>query len=215
MITDRINNELDALFNTEDDSIYRAVVCDKDGTIPESITDITDIDAGAITNMIEYLRRLSIDLLKQLYIDQASGEFLRYQLETFFSSLQLEDESDVQWVQRTIATVFQQKVSRASIIFSLRPYSSREPEITNIVSESAYADFSFADVYIADKAANPYGTGYVFVLPAVAENYSSSFFTIKITLYNTLSSDIYTIQDILDKVLAAGIDYKLQITYTT
>lgn len=215
MITDRINNELDALFNIEDDPIYKALVCDSDGTIPEEITSISDLDAGAITNMIEYLRRLSIDLIKQLFIDQASGEFLEYQLVDFFNSLQLEDESDAQWVDRTIAIVFQPKVSRATIIYSLRPYSSREPEITTITTESAYADFSFADVYTSYKATNPYGTGYVFVLPAISESYSSAFFTIKITMYDTLTSDIYTIQDILDKILAAGIDYKLQITYTT
>lgn len=213
MITDRINNELDALFNIEDDPIFKRFVCDKDGTIPENITIPTDIDIGALASMIEYLRRLSIDLRKQLYIDQASGEFLKYQLEEFFGSLRLEDESDDQWVQRTIATVFQQKVSRATIIYSLRPYSTQEPIISNVIEDSAYADFSFADVYLKYKATNPYGTGYVFVFPAVAENYSSSFFTIKITLYNTLSSDIFTVQSILDKILAAGISYVLQIIY--
>jgi len=214
MITDRINNSLDALFNVEDDIIYRRLICDKYGTIPAVINKPTDIDIGVIASQIEYLRRLTIDLIKQIYIDQASGEFLRYQLEEFFSSLQLEDETDVEWVQRTIAIVFQHKVSRATIILSLRPYSTQEPIISNVIEDSAYADFSFADIYVKSKSMNPYGTGYVFVFPAVSENYSSAFFTIKITLYDTPFSDIYTVQGILNNIIAAGISYVLQIIYT-
>ena len=211
MITDTINESLDALFNVEDDRIYKALVCDSAGTIPATITKPTDIDIGIIASQIEYLRRLSIDLLKQMYIDQASGEFLKYQLEEFFSSLKLEDETDVEWVLRTIAIVFQQKVSRATIIFSLRSFSTQEPVISSVVEDSAFADFSYADVYVKDKVL--FGTEYVFVLPAVAENYSSAFFTIKITLHDTPASDIYTVQGILDRILAAGISYVLQIIY--
>lgn len=146
-IVDRINNNLETLFDPENDQIYKSLICDKDGEIPSTITKPTDIDIGAIASEIEYFRLLSIDLIKQLYINQASGKFLKYQLEEYFASLRLEDETDVEWVQRTIANVFQQKVSRASIIFSLRPYSSQEPEITNVIQESAFADFSFADAY--------------------------------------------------------------------
>lgn len=214
MITDRINNSLNTLFDPENDRIYQSLVCDKNGTIPATINKPTDIDIGVFASQVEYLRLLTIDLIKQIYIDQASGEFLKYQLEEFFGSLRLEDETDAEWVQRTIAIVFQHKVSRATIIYSLRPYSTREPIISNVVEDSAYADFSFADVYIKSKSLNPYGTGYVFVFPAITENYSSAFFTIKITLYDTPSSDIFTVQGILDNILAAGISYVLQIIYT-
>lgn len=212
MITDRVNNNLDALFNIDDDRIYRSLVCDKDGTIPATITMPTDIDIGAFASMVEYLRRLSIDLVKQIFIDEASAEFLEYQLEEFFSSLRLEDETDFDWVQRTIAAIFQHKVSRASIIYLLRPYSTQEPIISSTVAECAFADFSYADVYVSDKVL--VGTTYVFVLPAVTENYATSFFTIKITLYDTAASDIYTVQGIIDSIIAAGISYVLQINYT-
>ena len=210
-ITDRINGNLQTLFNIED-PIYKALICDKDGTNPETVSKPTDIDLGVIASEIEYLRRLSVDLIEQMYIDQASGEFLKYQLEEFFDSLNLEDENDVEWVQRTISTVFQQKVSRATIIYSLRPYSTQEPEITNVVQDSAFADFSYAGRYAS-------GTGTlngsnVYYSPAIAENYSSSFFSIKITLYNTASSEIWTVQNILRKMLAAGISYTLEVVYT-
>ena len=145
-ITKRINSNLSALYKI-DDPIYQALICDNTGTNPDTISLPTDIDLGSITSEIEYLRRLSIDLLKQMYIDKASGEFLKYQLEEFFDSLRLEDELDIEWVQRTIATVFQNKVSNATIIYALRDYSTQEPELSNIIQESAYADFCFADVY--------------------------------------------------------------------
>jgi len=148
-ITDRINSNLQTVYNIEDPK-YKALICDKDGTNPDTITKPTDIDLGVITSQIEFLRRLSIDLLKQIYIDQASGEFLKFQLNEFFDSLRLEDETDTEWVQRTIATVLGQKVSRASIIYALRPYSSQEPEITTTLQESAFADFSFADAYTTE-----------------------------------------------------------------
>jgi hypothetical protein len=212
MITDRINNNLGALFNIND-PVYKSLICDKDGTIPATITRPTDIDIGAIASQIEYLRFLSITLIKQLYIDQATAEFLKYQLNEFFNSLQLEDESDVEWVNRTIATVFQQKVSRAAIIYWLRPYSSLEPEITNVLTSSAYADFCFADIYTGGTFTMPDGTIVVWV-PAIAENYDSSYFSIQITLYDTDAEDIWTVQDILSKIITAGISYILIIEST-
>ena len=212
MIQERINNNLSALFNVHDDPIYKALICDEDGVNPESITSPTDIDIGVIASQIEYLRRLSIDLIKQIYIDQASAEFLKYQLEEFFSSLQLEDESVQQWVSRTIAIIFQHKVSRATIIYALRPYSSQEPEITNVSTDNAFADFSYANIYVKDKVLH--NGLYVHVLPAIAEDYTSAFFTIKIILYDTLSSDIYTVQNIINNIIASGISVILQINYS-
>ena len=121
-IVDRINNNLSTLYDIED-PIYKSLICDKDGTIPATITKPTDIDIGAIASQIEYLRQLAICLVRQMFIDEATGEFLEFQLNEYFASLQLEDETEAEWVQRAIATVFQQKVSRATIIYSLRPYN--------------------------------------------------------------------------------------------
>jgi hypothetical protein len=163
--------------------------------------------------MVEYLRRLSIELINQLYIDRATGDFLKYQLNEFFGSLQLEDETDVEWVQRTIATVFQQKVSRASIIYWMRDYSSLEPEISNVLTSTAFAGFCFAGRYIQGSYTMPNGTIIVYV-PAIAGSYDSSYYTIKITLYDTAAEDIWTVQNILQKIIAAGITYILEIIYT-
>lgn len=211
MIQTIINNNLRAVFNVDEDVRYKALVSDIDGTNPDTVTKPTDIDIGVIASQIEYLRRLSIDLLKQIYIDEASGEFLKYQLEEFFSSLRLEDETDVNWVQRTISIVIKSKVSRASIIVALRPYSDAEPEITTVQKDNAFADFSYSDIYIKDETT--LDGRIIFILPAITENYLSSAYTIKIILTNTPLSEIYSVQDIISKVVAAGISVILQINY--
>jgi hypothetical protein len=212
-LTDRINNNLSTLFNTDSD-IYRSLICDKDGTIASTISLPTDYDIGAIASQIEYLRQLSIYLITQLYIDEQTGEFLKYTLETFFHSYQLIDESESTWISRTVTNVLQPKVSRAAIIYALRPYSSAEPEIINILTESAFADFCFADQILSGTYTMPDGI-IVIYKPAYAETEESSYYTIQITLYNTTTAQIYTVQDILSRILAAGVTYLLKIIYTT
>lgn len=211
-ITDIINNNLSALLNPDDDEIYKALICDQDGTIPGTISKPTDIDIGVIGSQIEYLRQLSITLLKQMYADQADTEFLEYTLNNFFDSLRLKEETDTAWLDRVVDSIFSQKVSRASIIFLLRPYSSQEPEITNIIIDNAFADFSYCDVYQSGDTTLDGET--VHFLAAIADTSSSAFFSIKITLYDTTNTEILTVQDIINKIVAAGITTTLQIIYT-
>lgn len=211
MVTDRINSNLSALYDIED-PIYKSLICDKDGTIPSTITKPTDRDIGVIASQIEYLRQAAIYFLQQIYIDEAGDEFLKYQLETFFNSYRLENETNEEWIQRTFVTIFQQKVSKASIIFALTPYSSLTPVVNTISLGSGYADFSFADTYVDAEVIFEGET--IIVLPAIAESDSSSFFTIRIILYDTPSEDIFTVQSIIEKTIAAGIIYILEIQYT-
>lgn len=210
MIVERLNNDLKLLFNTED-PVYKSFICDKDGTIPSTVTKPTDIDIGAIASLKEFLRILSICLLKQIFIDQASEEFLTYTLNEYFGSLRLEGETDEAWIARTISKVFNPKVSRAAIIVALRPFSSQEPEITNISTESAFADFSFADIYISGY--DIVGGETIVVVPAISESFQSSFFSIKVKIFDTPSSQISTVVDLLNNIIAAGIDYILEIEY--
>ena len=204
----RINDSLKAIFNT-DDPIYKAVICDKEGVPETAIVKPTDFNLGAIANNIEYLRRLGKNLVKQLYIDQASGEFLKYELETFFKSLKLQDETESAWIARTISLIFQPRVSKASIIYALRPYSSVEPEIIQGGGDSAFADVSFADRTIKY---NTMFDGEIFVVyPAYAQTVSSSFYSIVVILYDTPSSNLYTVSDIITKYIAAGISFKIEI----
>ena len=108
MITDVINNNLTALFNLED-PVYKALISDKDGTIPVTVTLPTDFDIGVIASEIEYLRQLSINMVNQLFLDKAQSMFLTYILNNFFASLRMTNESDVAWVNRVIASIFSTK----------------------------------------------------------------------------------------------------------
>ena len=204
MITDRINDNLSALFETDNDDIYKGLISDKNGTIPGTITLPTDIDIGALASQIEYLRKLSIGLGKQIYIDQASTEFLTYILNDFFDSLNLGSETDQQWISRTIAQVLSPKVSTAAIIYALRPYSpDGEPEIETVYTSDAYSEFSYADIYETDEAQG--------VLPAISEDYDNNYFTRKVILFGTSESDYFIANELLSILFAAGIVYILEI----
>jgi hypothetical protein len=206
----RIDDSLKAVWNIED-PIYKVAISDVNGTIPSTINKPTDIDNGVIASEIEYLRLLSISLVKQIFINQATGEFLKFQLEKYFGSVRLEGETDAAWLSRVIRLIFRPRVSRASIIYALRPFSSQEPEIRTSASESCFADVSFADRY---KTYTTTYKGIAFhVFTAISQNYDSSYYSIIITLYNSSSSNILSIIDTINNYIAAGISYSLEIKY--
>ena len=202
-VTQRINSNLASLFNIED-PIYKSLICDPDGTSAFSVYGTGTYGSavystqkpisrniGAIASQIEYLRQAGIYFLQQIYINEANQEFLKYILNNYFDSYRLDGETDSEWINRTYAKVFQQKVSRASIIYSLTPYSSQTPEVSTVFNESGYADFSFADVYVSDEVTFEGET--VYILPAIAESDESIFFTIRIkkrTEFSALESQI-------------------------
>jgi hypothetical protein len=209
-VAQNINNNLKAIFDIADE-LYLALISNINGVVPEDIEKPTDIDIGAIASQQEYLRRVSLGLQKQIYIDQSSGEFLKYTLEQFFNSIRLAGETDEDWINRTITNVFNPKVSHASFIVALRPYSTLDPLIENFISFGAFAGVSFAGRYRLFTA-NWEGNQRR-VYPAIARSLSSSLFTIRITLYNTLSENINTVINIIENIIAAGISYELVIIY--
>jgi hypothetical protein len=207
-IVENINNNLKGLFDTSDD-IYIALIADKNGVIASVITKPTDIDIGAIASQQEYLRRVSLGLKNQIFIDQATGEFLKFTLEEFFASIRLINETELEWIERTAKKVFQPKLSEATFIVALRPYSSIEPLIENNVSSSAFAGLSFASrvkTFVADWSGSS-----IKIYPAIARSFSSSLYSILITLYDTPSGDINTVINIIENNIAAGITYELVI----
>jgi len=209
-ITIRVNDSLRTIFNV-DDPIYKTVICDYNGSPDPVITKPVNFNLGALTNNIEYLRQFSIDLLKQIRVDFASGEFLKYIFETFFNSLRLENESEDSWRDRTVSLIFQPRVSKASIIRALRPFSSIDPVVIDGGGDSIFADVSFADRYM--KSIQTVAGKNFYVFPAYAQEDSSSAYSIIVVLYNTNSSDLYTVANLLNKYIAAGISFKIEIKY--
>lgn len=208
-ITVRFNNSLKSVWNI-DDPIYRALICDGDGTIPSIINKPTDIDIGAIAGDIEYLRILSQSLIKQICVDTATSEYLKYTLQKFFGSTQLEGEDEATWIQRVNGIVFSPKVSRASIIYALRPYSPNgEPEIVNTIGDAMFADVSFADRYKRETQ-TVHGKNFS-VYPAYSQTAESSFYAITVILYGATQSSLFSIVDIIKNMIAAGIYYTIEI----
>ena len=87
---DRINNNLSAFFDINDE-VYRRLISDNQGTNPDTFVLPTDIDIGVLASQIEWLRRIKNTLNEQIYLNSSEGEFLKYTLETFFNSMRLED----------------------------------------------------------------------------------------------------------------------------
>lgn len=207
-ITTRINDSLKSLFNI-DDIIYQALICDYTGSIPDTISKPSDIDIGAMASMIEYLRLLSLSLSKQIYMDQSSGEFLTFILDEYMQVPRLTGETDSVWASRAKSVLFQPKVSRAALISLLRPYSSDEPVIINEASNAMYADCSFADRYSAYSTTVD-GSKFS-VYPAIAETFNNILFSIIIKLTKTKPEDYSSVTDLLEKSIASGIYYTIQI----
>ena len=206
-ITDRINTSLQAVFNI-DDPIYKALICDKDGVIPATFILPTDIDIGAVASEIEYFRQSAIANAEQLYIDQATGAFLAYTLNTYFNCLRLTGESEADWIRRAIFSVFQPRVSKAAIIAALIPYSTITPTITTGSGESGYADCSFADIYTTYTTTDPATSDLTVVFAARSSLFGASYFSITITMYGFTGMTEELIS-IVNKSIAAGITYNI------
>ena len=206
-ITDRINNSLLALFDTTRDEIYKSVICDDTGTIPSTITRPDDIDVGAVTSEIEYLRLLSKGLVNQLYIENANGLFLKFIMEDYFDCFRLLEETESEWIQREFDLIFRQKVSIAALFLALSPYSTPDPKIELLGSDEGFSDLCFADRYTT------YTTTYqgddFHVFSAKASLFGSSYFTLTITIYNSYGM-LKSIQKAIGNTVAAGINYNLK-----
>jgi photosystem II stability/assembly factor-like uncharacterized protein len=181
-------------------------------TSPDGITKPTNIEVGAFAGMLEYFRTFSKSMIDQLYIDKAVPEFLKYQLENFFESYKYIEETNSAWIDRTFSIVFEHKISNASIIYNLRPYSSQEPVISNANSSACFCDFSYCNIYIEEVIDD--GGETVFIFPAILSSFSGILFTFKVTLYDTSPDDIEKVKFILDRFIAAGISYVIEVIET-
>ncbi len=209
-IVDQLNRYLQAIFNTND-VIYKSAVADKDGVPAGVINKPTDFNSGQIANVLEYLRGLSKDLLKQIFLDQAEGKYLDLIAQDNIGLTRYAGESDVDFVARIQKFLIADKISKAAIIFCMRPFSSPgEPVILEGEQDAAYATFSFAGVYSTFQIAAPPVYLNHFVFPAISRSQQSAFFFV-IQLENTPAADIFKVIDLLNRIVAAGIVFEIQI----
>ncbi|HNR90656.1 MAG TPA: hypothetical protein PKM65_20135 [Spirochaetota bacterium] len=210
-IADILNSYL-PMFD-KSDPVYLALVCDRDG-VPEAVIDKpVDLNIGVVADMLEYNRRLTISLTKQLFLDDAEGVFLNYFLNTICGFERLQSETDDQYITRVRNMVLEHRCSPAAIINAVRGYSDPDPTILEGESDSAFADVSFTDSYkMFQIASGPYREWWVY--PALPVGQDSAEFFFVLVMYNTADVDVIKIIEIVDQFIAAGVGYEIRIEYT-
>lgn len=206
-----LNKYLRALYET-DDPIYKSLVADVDGIPAGTINNPQDYNAGAVANMLEFVRQLSLCLIDQLFLDRASGKYLTLTTHEIIGIVKFEGESNSVFVSRIQDYILGYKVSRAAIIFYTRPFSSPgEPQILDGLDDAAFADVSYSDNNtMFQLGVNPPFTNW-WVLPGVtiSEQGASYFFVLR--LENTASADIVKVVDLVNRWKGDGIGYEIQI----
>jgi len=212
-IAQEFNTMLAAFFN-KDDLVYQSVFCNEYNTPETSPVNPEDMNIGAVASMIEYNRRLSLSLIKQLFLDQAEGIYLNLIAQNYLDIARAQSESDADYRARIVELILGHKVSPAAIIYTMRKYSSQEPEIYEGKQNSAYASLSYAGVYSNFKITS--GLPHLidtFVFPAVTLLIEDEAFKFILFLWDTASGDIPLVIDTLNQFIAAGVTYEVRIQY--
>ncbi len=145
-ITKTLNKYLQAKLDV-DHPIYKALIANKDNVVPPNPDNPSDLDIGAIANNLEWLRLLSKGLLNQLNWNDASTKYLNLTFHEHLGIVRYAGENDADYVQRVVNFMVAPKVSEASIIFYMIPYSS--PGFPQLITggETAFSDVSYSDNY--------------------------------------------------------------------
>lgn len=198
------------IFET-DDPIFKSVVADT--TLPPEVivTNPNQYNAGAIGNQIEYLRRLGLFYLTQLLLENAEGKFLDYMAFELIGIVRYTGENDADFIARLQKFILAPKVSPASIIMCLRPFSNSEPIIIEGLQDTAFADVTYSDNYRVFKVVTPGPEFDFFVQPAISAGPGDGGFFFLVTLDGTNQADIFKVLDILNRWIAAGVIYEVEI----
>lgn len=210
-ISKLLNQYLRAKFDTTH-NIYKALISNSDNVPPSNPVDPNDMDIGAIANMLEWTRRLGIGLVRQLDLTLSTTKYLNFIVQTFAGIARYSGETDSQYLERVVNFIIAPKVSKASIIKYTIPFSS--PGLPQILdaSETAFADVSFSDSYslFQNKTlGSPEFDHYIF--PAIATDNSGGAYFFILRLENTVATDIMKVVDLVNRWIASGIRYEIQI----
>ena len=172
------------------------------------------MNIGAIGSMLEWNRRLTIDLTKQLFFDLVEGVFLKLTVDDIIGIIRGEGETEADYKQRVGDIILGYKISPAAIIYNSRPYSTSEPVLLEGDLEGAYAGYSYAGIYEDFQLESPPENLDEWVFPAITTKASTSAYFFILRLENTESSAIPLLVDKINRLIAAGIDYDIRIEYT-
>ena len=107
---------------------------------------INELNIGAISNPVEYTRRLMAYFVDQLDLSKASSDWLDYIGTNFFAVMKNAGELDADYYQRIYDEVFLNKMTVPMLVKALQPYAE-EVQIVEGVDDGAFSEQSFADSY--------------------------------------------------------------------
>ncbi len=210
-ITKLLNKYLKPKFDVTH-AIYTALISNSANTPPGSPSKPSDLNIGAIANILEWTRLLSKGLLNQLDLTLASTKYLNYTIQDLIGIVRFESEIDADYLQRTVNYIIAPKVSEASIIYYTIPFSS--PGLPQILdgTETAFSDVSFSDNYSEFQNKTPGSPEYDYwIFPALSNENSGGAYFFILRLENTATADIIKTVDLVNRWIAAGIRYEIQI----
>jgi hypothetical protein len=210
-ITKILNKYLIAKFDVKH-PIYKALVANEDNIIPPDPQNPSELDIGAIANDIEWLRLLSKGLLNQLDWNKASTKYLNLTFHKHLGIVRYEGENDTGYVARVVNFIIAPKVSETAIRKYTIPYSS--PGLPEIITggETAFADVTFSDNYTEFQNQTPGSPEFNhYIFPAIATNGFEAAYFLILQLQNTDPDKINEVVDIVNRWIAGGIRYEIQI----
>jgi len=213
-ISEKFNSYL-KMFN-HNDPIYKSVFCDKNGIENATIINPKDLNIGAIASMLEYNRRLTISLRKQIFLNQAVGDILDDFCYTIFGLQRIQGETDAQFSDRVTRYILSNKVSPAAIINVLKNYSSQMPEIIEGQLDAAFADVTFATRYKSMQQCLDTNSVYYgwWIMPAIPIGTDGGEFYFTVIMYDLEPQNILTVIEIINDFKVAGVGYGIEIVYT-
>lgn len=209
-VAELLNKYLRTLYDI-DDNIYKSLISDVNGSPEVVISDPIDYNIGVIADILEWTRQLSISLGKQIFLNQAEGKYLDLLAHNNIGLVRYPSENDTDYISRVQKFIIGRKVSPAAIIFYMRPYSDIEPAIIEGGTDTAFSDITFNDVFTTFQQLTPGSEFGNWVNAAIAgsDKVASHFFTL--VLEGSSASDIPLIIDTMNRLIAAGVGYEVQI----
>ena len=200
-------NELLKIFNV-DSGEYLKLVGDKTKvTSVSGEVKINDINTGAISNSLEYARRLANYLIDQLDLRLTSDSWLDFIGGEIYGILRVPGETDDDYAYRLriVATLTTVKCTPIGIEQALLRYGDNIRVIDGI-DDGAFADVSFANNY---KDFFPVGAD--IIKAAIAGEQGGLLFFFRVIMENVDSTYYKTIIKIINDFKAAGISYIVEI----
>lgn len=166
---------------------------------------INDYDNGAIANVLEYNRNLSVYFLLSLDISQASGEILTYILKEYYGYFRKMNELDEDYYQRVITSILDNKISNIAIEKKLEPYGD-DISVIDGIGSGAFTDVSFIGNYQEFTL-----SGQSIVKPATTEVVGGRAYFFRVFIRNISPVDYKTVVDIINNHKAAGVNYIIEL----